>query len=92
MHHAFRHGDVEIISLLIDHGADVDAKTEWGHFPLYCAGGHGHAEAVRLLLARGTDPNTRFPDGLTLLDWLHNHKGNALSRPVIGILTKAINS
>jgi ankyrin repeat protein len=64
--HAARNGDTEIVRLLIEHGADVNAINPRGHTVLYCAGGHGHVEAVELLLKSGTD--VKHIDGL--LEWL----------------------
>jgi len=71
IHHAARNGDTEIIRLLIDYGADVNAMTDRGHTVLYCAGGHGHLDALHLLLDKGVDIETKFTnDGMTLLEWL----------------------
>jgi len=46
LHHAARNGDQEIVEILVENGADVNAMTEPGHFPLYCAAGHGHVETT----------------------------------------------
>ncbi len=71
IHHAARNGDTEIVRLLIDCDADVNAANERGHTVLYCAGGHGHLNTVRLLLEYHADPNVKFTkDGETLLQWL----------------------
>ena len=71
IHHAARNGDAEIVRLLIENGADVNAVTKRGHTVLYCAGGHGHIETVRLLLAKNADDSVRFTnDGKILLEWL----------------------
>jgi ankyrin repeat protein len=40
---------------LLEHGADVNATNPRGHTVLYCAGGHGHLDTLRLLLHRGAD-------------------------------------
>lgn len=53
IHHAARNGDTAIVRLLIEYGADVNGQTPRGHTVLYCAGGHGHLETVRLLLDQG---------------------------------------
>ena len=44
-----------MISLLLDAGAEIDARGEYGHTPIHEAVGQGHIEAVRLLLSRGAD-------------------------------------
>ena len=73
IHHASRNGDTEIVQLLIDAGADVNAVTSRGHTTLYCAGGHGHLETFELLLKHGADPTARLSDGKTLWEWLQQY-------------------
>lgn len=74
IHHAARNGDTQIVEILIDHGADVNAITERGHTVLYCAGGHGHHDIVRLLLEHSANAQVRFThDGKTLLEWLNQY-------------------
>jgi len=41
------------LQLLLDHGADVNAKDAQGHTPLYHASRHHATEAMRLLASRG---------------------------------------
>jgi len=57
LHIAAIRGDIRIIALLLDAGAEIDARGEYGHTPLNNAVGLGHVEAVRLLLSRGADAN-----------------------------------
>jgi ankyrin repeat protein/beta-lactamase regulating signal transducer with metallopeptidase domain len=45
--------------LLIDRGADVNASTDDGNTPLYLAISRGQIDVVRVLLAKGADPNKR---------------------------------
>lgn len=74
IHHAARNGDTEIVRLLIEHGADVNARNTRGHTVLYCAGGHGHLDALQLLLKNGADCHARFThDGKTLMEWLEQY-------------------
>lgn len=49
--------DTALISLLLDHGANVNAMNEGGLTPLMAAAQAGAAPAVALLLARGADKN-----------------------------------
>lgn len=50
----------EIVSLLLDHGARVNAVTPNGVPILMAAGIRGKKEMVRLLLERGADPNLPY--------------------------------
>lgn len=87
IHHAARNGDTEIVRLLIEHGADVNAKNTRGHTVLYCAGGHGHLEALQLLLLHGADCDTKFTvDDKTLLEWLAQYPDDCRYRPIVDAL------
>ncbi len=46
---AAKTGDVDLISQLIDAGADVNKAAEGGDTPLYMASQNGHTEVVKLL-------------------------------------------
>ncbi|WP_198021748.1 ankyrin repeat domain-containing protein [Mesorhizobium sp. WSM3224] len=50
-------GNVELVGLLIKHGADVNLPVSWQRTPLYAANKGGHADIVKLLLDNGADPN-----------------------------------
>jgi ankyrin repeat protein len=50
-------GDLDAVKCLLDHGADVKAKTPTGFTALIAAALSGNAEVVALLLERGADPN-----------------------------------
>jgi ankyrin repeat protein len=54
--------------LLIERGADVNAKTNGGWTPLHSAAFYGHVEVVRLLLEHGADPNIKNIWGQTAID------------------------
>src|SRR5579871_1054294 len=51
------HGDLEAVKCLLDHGANVKAKTQTGFTALIAASLSGNAKVVALLLERGADPN-----------------------------------
>ncbi|HEX9259564.1 MAG TPA: ankyrin repeat domain-containing protein [Acidimicrobiales bacterium] len=51
--------------LLLEAGAEVDARQQGGFTALMEAAQHGDAELVRLLLARGADPHLAADDGRT---------------------------
>jgi ankyrin repeat protein len=61
-------GRTEIVALLLDHGADINAKDEEsGATPLYHAASWGRREVVELLLGRGADSRAPAADGKTPL-------------------------
>ena len=76
LHHAARNGDLEIVELLVEGGADVNAMTEPKHFPLYCAAGHGHVETTRFLLESGADLEAKIGGDKTIVEWLKQYAEN----------------
>ena len=59
--------EVATVTLLLDHGADVNETTTAGSTPLHKASVLGNAALVRLLLARGANVNARNSGGQTPL-------------------------
>jgi len=61
LHVASRHGHAEVVSLLLQHNADVNLRyTTFGDWtPLHFASALGHANVVQLLLEHGADINTQ---------------------------------
>lgn len=58
----------EIMRLLIEKEAEVDAVDTQGQTPLHRAAYADNAEGVRILLARGADMGPRDKEGMTALD------------------------
>jgi ankyrin repeat protein len=58
-HVGSRPGQTEMVKLLLDHKAEVDAKTQTGQTPLHSAAKNGHKDVVELLLANQADVNTK---------------------------------
>ena len=63
----------ELIELLIDNGANVNARNDddWilgGASPLFSPAQQGHTEIVELLIKRGADINLTNKSGRTALD------------------------
>ena len=50
-------GDTETVRLLLDKGANVNAKDEDGGTALMFASVNGHTDTVKMLLKRGANPN-----------------------------------
>jgi ankyrin repeat protein/mono/diheme cytochrome c family protein len=65
LHHAAGYGPITNVELLINKGADVNAKNRRGSTPLHWAI-HDDAK-VRLLLVKGADVNTKQAQGRTPL-------------------------
>lgn len=59
LHHAIDAGNLKAASLLISHGADVNAVNFKTETPLHIAAYEGNAGAVRLLLEHNADPTMR---------------------------------
>ena len=60
---AASYGHLDICRLLIDKGAQVEAKDSDGWTPLHSAALRGHVEIVRLLCDRGADVEARDNGG-----------------------------
>ena len=61
-------GRTEIIALLLDAGAKIDAQDGCAYTPLMWAASDGHREAVTLLLQRGADRDIKTEMGDTAED------------------------
>jgi len=69
LHVAAAKGHVDVARLLLERGADVNAKESvYDATPLHIAALYGHADVARLLLEHGANPSIRDKDGGTPLD------------------------
>ncbi len=57
----------EVTGLLLEHGADADAQTEFGQTPLFSKAAVGNLESAKLLLEKGASPTHRDGSGNTPL-------------------------
>ena len=62
-------GHLEIVDLLLDHGADVDSPQTGDITPLMSAGAGGHRKIAELLLDRGADALKKSADGKNAADY-----------------------
>ena len=69
LHYAATNGHVEVMALLLDENAYIDAASPNGTTPLMMAAHYGTPAAVNLLLASGADPMLKNDQGLTALDF-----------------------
>jgi len=65
--HAAEKGDTETVKMLLNKGADVNAKDKDGETALMYAAQKGHTEIVEILLINGADINAKDKDGNTAL-------------------------
>ena len=67
MHTAVERGHTDIVSLLIEHDADVDSRDDYGATPLHHAPDGGKLDIGQCLLDHGAEINARDNEGLTPL-------------------------
>ena len=67
LHKACESGKTDMVKLLIDARADVNAQQDQGIRPLYSAVHFGHAETTQILVSHGADVNCTNEDGLSSL-------------------------
>lgn len=65
LHSAVAAQNLPISRMLLEHGADVNARQAEDYTPLMEAAQNGQNEMVDLLLAHGADPTARRTNGLT---------------------------
>ena len=79
-------GHVEIIRLLLDHGADVNNRTYGDYYiALHWAASYGKDESVKLLIERGANLHVVNNNGSTALN-------EAKRRKTVAIILKAMSS
>lgn len=69
LHYAATKGHLDIMNLLLENNAYIDAESPNGTTPLMMAAQYGTPEAVNLLLNAGADPLARNGQGLKALDF-----------------------
>ncbi|KAF7900006.1 hypothetical protein EAF00_004342 [Botryotinia globosa] len=67
LHIAARIGDLEMVKLLVEYEAYLEAKDGWGNTPLLSASRWGHPHTIECLLAKGADIEARDMKGSTAL-------------------------
>ena len=68
IHVASKHNNIDIIKLLLDHGADINATNYWKTTPLMYACVYGNLAVIKFLLEHGADMSMRNYWGKTAKD------------------------
>ena len=68
LHAGATRGDAEIVRMLLEAGADPNARQERGFAPLHSAAANGNAPVVELLLKHGARADAKADDGKTPAD------------------------
>ena len=61
-------GHEDIVKLLIDHRADINAKDNLGETPLHKAAKYNHKKILRILIENEAGVNIKDKNGKTALD------------------------
>ncbi|MDB5947534.1 MAG: putative ankyrin repeat harboring protein [Ramlibacter sp.] len=69
LHYAATNGHLEIMDLLLENHAYIDAESPNGTTPLMMAALYGTTAAVKLLLDAGADPTLRNQLGMSAIDF-----------------------
>jgi hypothetical protein len=67
LHYAAWNGHIEIARLLLQNGAEVNARSHGDYTPLHCASFHGHVDILHLLVENGADLEAQNNDGYRVL-------------------------
>jgi ankyrin repeat protein len=68
IHAATANGNLELIQMLLDNGAGVNAAQQGGIIPLHSAAHHGNLPLAELLLKYGADPTIETAEGKNSAD------------------------
>jgi uncharacterized protein len=88
LHYAATAGNIELITLLLENHAYIDAESPNGSTPLMMAAQYGTPSAVKLLLEEGADPLLKNQLGLTAIDFARRVE-RADSAEIIGAFVRA---
>jgi ankyrin repeat protein len=73
LHYAATGGHLEIMELLLEHHAFIDAESPNGTTPLMMAASYGTPQAVKLLLDAGADTAMKNRQGMSAIDFAQRY-------------------
>ncbi len=88
LHYAATAGNIELMTMLLEKHAYIDAESPNGSTPLMMAAQYGTASAVKLLLEEGADPLLKNQLGLSAIDFARR-ADRADSAEIIGAFVRA---
>ena len=88
LHYAATRGHLDVMNLLLDNHAYIDASSPNGSTPLMMAALYGPPSAVKLLLEAGADPLLKNDLGLTAIDFAYRDN-RAESAEIIAAFVRA---
>jgi hypothetical protein len=69
LHYAAENGHIEIARLLLQNGAEVNVRNNYGNTPLHWAASNGHVDILHLLVENGVDLEAQDNNGERVLHW-----------------------
>jgi ankyrin repeat protein len=69
LHYAAGGGTSEIVTILLEGGAEKNARNRWGETPIFYAARRGAPEIIQILFKAGADVNTKSEFGQTPLHY-----------------------
>lgn len=88
LHYAATNGHLEIMNLLLENHAYIDASSPNGSTPLMMAALYGSPSAVKLLLEAGADPMITNSQGMNAVNFAQRH-GRMESAELIAAFVRA---
>lgn len=82
LHYAATGGHIEIIKLLLEENAYIDAESPNGSTPLMMAAMYGTADAAKLLMEEGADATIKNEKGLTAIDFAQIAKRDDVAQAI----------
>jgi ankyrin repeat protein len=89
LHYAATIGNDEIVKLLLDESAYIDAESPNSTTPLMMAAGKGHVSTVKLLMDEGADASLKNNVGMTALDFARESDMRSVFDDMTALLGKS---